>query len=181
LLGGFTGSLHARLGWVLLHDGQVDRAEVAYRRSLDAARRVRHIMVLFAAQAGMAVLHRLGGRDDDAVEAADEALELYRAHGFRQFRNRIDPKTDLQTAAAVCYEVLAAISAERDEPEQTATLLGRAEHLRVVSGVSVPEFMHDDVGEARRAATAALGDEGFTAAFEWGRHEEAVSQPAEAL
>jgi tetratricopeptide (TPR) repeat protein len=181
LLGGFTGSLHARLGWVLLHDRQVARAEVAYRRALDAARRVRHIMVLFAAQAGMAVLHRLGGRDDEAVEAADEALELYRAHGFRQFRNRIDPKTDLQTAAAVCYEVLAAITAERDEPEQAATLLGRAQHLRVVSGVSVPGFLHDDVGEARRAATAALGDEGFTAAFEWGRHEEAVSQPAEAL
>ncbi len=42
LLGGFTGSLQARLGWVLLHDGQVARAEVAYQRSLDAARRVRH-------------------------------------------------------------------------------------------------------------------------------------------
>jgi hypothetical protein len=47
--------------------------------------------------------------------------------------------------------------------------------------VAVPGFLHDDVGEARRAARAALGDEGFTAAFEWGRHEEAVSQPAEAL
>ena len=35
LLGGFTGSLQARLGWVLLHDGQVARAEVAYQRALD--------------------------------------------------------------------------------------------------------------------------------------------------
>jgi len=181
LLGGFTGSLQARLGWVLLHDGQAARAEVAYQRSLDAARRVRHLMVLFAAQAGMAVLHRLHRRDDAAVEAATESLELHRAHGFRQFRNRIDPKTDLQTAAAVCYEVLAAIAAERDEPERAATLLGQAEHLRVDSGVEVPAFLQEDVGEARRAAMAALGDDAFAAAFERGRHEEAVSSPAEAL
>ena len=31
LLGGFTGSLQARLGWVLLHDGQLARAEAVYR------------------------------------------------------------------------------------------------------------------------------------------------------
>jgi hypothetical protein len=138
-------------------------------------------MVLFAAQAGLAVLHRLHRRDDAAVEAATESLALHQAHGFRQFRNRIDPKTDLQTAAAVCYEVLAAIAAERDEPERAATLLGQAEHLRVDSGVEVPAFLQEDVGEARRAAMAALGDDAFAAAFERGRHEEAVSSPAAAL
>ena len=37
-------------------------------------------------------------RDDAAVEAATEALELHRADDFRRFRNRIDPKTDLQAA-----------------------------------------------------------------------------------
>ena len=76
LLGGFTGSLQARLGWVLLHDGQMDRAEAVYQRALDSARRVRHTMVIFQAQAGLAVLHRLHRRDDAAVEAASEALEL---------------------------------------------------------------------------------------------------------
>ena len=59
LLGGFTGSLQARLGWVLLHDGQLERAETMYQRALDSARRVRHTMVIFQAQAGMAALHRL--------------------------------------------------------------------------------------------------------------------------
>ena len=127
LLGGFTGSLQARLGWVLLHDGQLERAEAVYQRALDSARRVRHTMVLFQAQAGLAALHRLHRRDDAAVEAATEALELYRADGFRRFRNRIDPTTDLQAAAAVCCEVLAAIAAERDEPERAATLLGHAD------------------------------------------------------
>ena len=48
-------------------------------------------MVIFQAQAGLAALHRLHGRDDAAVAAATEALELYRADGFRRFRNRIDP------------------------------------------------------------------------------------------
>ncbi len=59
LLGGFTGSLQARLGWVLLHDGQLERAEAVYQRALESARRVRHTMVIFQAQAGMAALHRL--------------------------------------------------------------------------------------------------------------------------
>ena len=105
-----------------------------------SARRVRHTMVIFLAQAGLAVLHRLHGRDDAAVEAATEALELYRAGGFRRFRNRIDPNADLQAAAAVCCEVLAAIAAERDEPERAATLLGQADRLRADAGVEVPAF-----------------------------------------
>ena len=32
LLGGFTGSLLSRLGWVLLQDGQLMRAEATYQR-----------------------------------------------------------------------------------------------------------------------------------------------------
>jgi len=161
LLGGFTGSLQARLGWVLLHDGQLARAEAVYQRALDSARRVRHAMVIFQAQAGLAALHRLHQCDDAAVEAAAEALELYRADGFRRFRNRIDPKTDLQAAAAVCCEVLAAIAAERDEPEQAATLLGQAGHLRDESGVEVPAFQYPDVTRARGTAVAALGADAF--------------------
>ena len=108
LLGGFTGSLQARLGWVLLHDGQTGsapRRPTSGRSTRRAA--CAHTMVVFHAQAGMAALHRLHGRDDAAVEAATEALELYRAGGFRRFRNRVDPTADLQAAAAVCCEVLA--------------------------------------------------------------------------
>ena len=75
LLGGFTGSLQAHLGWVLLHDGQRARAEAVFEVALDSARRVRHTMVLFQAQAGLAAIHRLHGRHDAAVAAASEALE----------------------------------------------------------------------------------------------------------
>ena len=169
LLGGFTGSLQARLGWVLLHDGQLARAEAVYQRALDSARRVRHTMVLFQAQAGLAALHRLHQRDHAAAGAAAEALELYRADGFPRFRNRIDPKTDLQATAAVCCEVLAAISAERDEPEQAATLLGQADGLRDESGVEVPAFQHADVTRARGTAVAALGSDAFIVAFDRGK------------
>ena len=77
-------------------------------------------MVLFQALTGLAALHRLHGRDDAAAAAATEALELYRAGGFRRFRNRIDPTTDLQATAAVGCTVLAAIAAEGDEPERAA-------------------------------------------------------------
>jgi tetratricopeptide (TPR) repeat protein len=169
LLGGFTGSLQARLGWVLLHDGRVGEAEAVYQRSLESARRVRHTMVLFQAQGGLAALYRLHRRDDAAAAAAAEALELYRADGFRRFRNRIDPKTDLLATAAVCCEVLAAIAAERDEPEQAATLLGQADRLRAESGVEVPAFQHDDVVRARDAAAEALGPAAFRSAFERGK------------
>jgi hypothetical protein len=117
-------------------------------------------MVLFQAQSGLAAIHRLHGRHDDAVVAASEALELYRADGFRRFRNRVDPTSDLQAAAAVCCEVLAATFAERDEPEQAARLLTDADRLRIESGVEIPAFLHDDVTRARATAFADLGSAG---------------------
>ena len=159
LLGGFTGSLQAHLGWVLLHDGQRARAETVFEGALDSARRVRHTLVLFQAQAGLAAVHRLAGRHAAAEAAASEALELYRADEFRRFRNRVDPTSDLKAAAAVCCEVLAAMCAERDEPERAAALLAEGDRLRAESGVELPPFLHDDVGRARVAAYAALGSE----------------------
>lgn len=178
LLGGFTGSLEARLGWVLLHDGQLARAEAVYQRALGMARRVRHTMVLFQAQGGFAVLHRLHGRDDAAVDAATEALELYQANGFPLFRNRIDPATHLQATAAICCEVLAAIAVERDEAERAAALLGSADRLRDESGVEVPAFQHADVTRARKAAVAALGSDAFLVALERGIQGHEVAAPA---
>jgi predicted ATPase/DNA-binding SARP family transcriptional activator len=169
LLGSFTGSLEARLGWVLLHDGQFERAEAVYRRALESARREHHGLVVFHAQAGLAALQRVHRRDDAAVEAANEALELYRADGFRRFRNRVDPTSDLRVAAAVCCQVLAVIAAERDEPERAATLLGEADRLQQGSALEVPAFQHDVAAEARQAAGAALGPDAFCVAFERGR------------
>src|SRR5204863_524327 len=75
LLGGFTGSLLARLGWVLLEDGQTTRAEAVYEQALASGRRVHHTMVVFCALAGVAALDRIHGRSREAAAAATEALE----------------------------------------------------------------------------------------------------------
>ena len=61
-LRGFTGSLLARLGWALLHEGDTARAETTYQRALDGARRLRNAPVMVLALAGLAVLHRLRRR-----------------------------------------------------------------------------------------------------------------------
>jgi predicted ATPase/DNA-binding SARP family transcriptional activator len=143
LLGGFTGSLLARLGWVLLQDGQPARAEVVYQRALDSARRVRHPTVTPLALAGVAALHRQHGRNEPAKAAAREGLDLYRAGSPRRFRNRIDLEADLRIAAALCCEVLGAIAAEEDEPDLAGHLLGEAELLRAGSGTDLPTFERD--------------------------------------
>jgi predicted ATPase/DNA-binding SARP family transcriptional activator len=170
LLGGFTGSLHARLGWVLLHDGQLERAEATYQRALDLARRVRHTMVIFQAQAGMAAVHRLHGRDAAASEAATESLALYRAGGFPRFRNRVDPTADLRAAAALGCDVLAVVAAERGQLERTSILLGQADALRIATGTDTPTVLQPDVIHARRVAMAGLGADACRAANERGAH-----------
>ena len=174
LLGGYTGSLHARLGWVLLQDGQLALAETVYERALASARRVRYTVVLFQALAGLAALHRIHGRSDEAVAAGTEALEHYRTGGFARFRNRIDPVSDLQVAAAVCCTVLAAIAVEGDDPERAASLLGQADRLRSDAGADVPAFQHADAKRAEERAVAALGPAVFLVAFERGRTEDPV-------
>jgi len=150
LIGGFTGSLHARLGWTLLHDGQLDRAEAVYTQALESSRRVRHTLVVFHALAGLAALHHLHGRDDEAVAAATDALDHYAAGDFRQFRNRIHPTWDLLTAAAVAATVLAAVAAGRGDADEARARLDEAERLRAEADIGVPPFQRADVERVRR-------------------------------
>ena len=115
-LRGFNGSLLARLGWALLQDGDSARAEVAYNRALDLARRLSNTPVVFLALAGRAVLHRLDGRNATAAEAATEALELYLAGEPRRLANRVDPRADLLAGAAVCCTELGILAVEQATP-----------------------------------------------------------------
>ncbi|MEY2424324.1 MAG: hypothetical protein QOI95_4391 [Acidimicrobiaceae bacterium] len=144
-LRGLTGSLLTRLGWVLLHEGDVARAESVYVRALDGARRLRNTPVMFLALTGIAVLHRMNHRDGAAAAAATEALEHYRAGDPRRFKNRIDTESELKVAAAACYIVLAAIAAQGDEPDKAAILFGEAECLRAETGTEIPAFLRDEV------------------------------------
>jgi predicted ATPase/DNA-binding SARP family transcriptional activator len=168
-LRGFTGSLTARLGWVLLHQGDVARAEIEYRRALEGARRLRNAPVVFLALTGMAVLHRLHGRDDAAAVAGAEAIELFLAGGPRRFRNRIDPEADMLAGAAACCSVLGVLAAESGHWERSAHLLGHAAQLRDRAAAPLPPFQRDDLDRAQQATRAALGEEGFDEAFEQGR------------
>ena len=169
-LRGFNGSLLARLGWALLQDGDTARAELAYNRALDLARRLNNTPVAFLALTGRAVLHRLDGRIDSAAEAATEALELYLAGEPRRLANRVDPRADLLGGAAVCCTELAILAVERGDAEQAARLLGHADRLRRDVGVPVPRFQCNDLDRARETASALLGPEAFEAAFDLGQH-----------
>jgi tetratricopeptide (TPR) repeat protein len=175
-LRGFLGSLHARLGWSLLHVGDPVRAEVAYDRALEGGRRLRLSPVLLQALAGMAIVHRLHGRSGAAREAATEALELYLAGGPRRFKNRIDMQTDVLTAAAACCTVLAALAAEAGEAERAARLLGHAERLHGDAEAVAPPFLQRDAENARDAAEELLGHDGFVTALEAGRHADLATE-----
>jgi predicted ATPase/DNA-binding SARP family transcriptional activator len=144
-LRGLTGSLLTRLGWVLLQEGDVARAETAYARAFDGARRLRNSPVLFLALTGIAVVHLLHRRGDAAAAAATEALEHYRGGDPRRFRNRVDTDSELGVAAAACYLVLAAIAAQGDESEQAVALRELAEGLLAdAGGADVPAFLRDE-------------------------------------
>jgi predicted ATPase/DNA-binding SARP family transcriptional activator len=168
-LRGFNGSLLARLGWALLQAGDQARAEVAYNRALDVARRLSNTPIMFLALAGRAVLCRLKGRNASAADAAREALDLYLAGEPRRLANRIDPRADLLAGAAVCCTELGIVAAEGGQAEQAARLLGHAGRLRGDAGAPVPRFESDDLDRARAMAAALLGTEAFEAEFQRGQ------------
>ena len=168
-LDGFMGALLARLGWALLQDGDADRAGLLYRRALDLARRLGNAPVVFLALTGLAALHRMDGRNREAVGAAAEALDLYLEGAPQRLANRVDPQKDASAAAAVCCAVLGCVAADEGDGERAALLLGHADGLRRSAGAPVPAFRRDDRERSRRAATELLGEERFLATFERGR------------
>jgi len=170
-LRGFTGAQVARLGWLLLQVGEVERAEALYERAFELSRWLRNAPVVLLALTGSAVLHRLNGRSEEAAAAAQEALLIY-SGAPRGFRNRIDPESEIRTAASVCHGVLGAIAAEVGDFVRAAQLLGRSEELRRQAGVPVPPSQEEDLRRARDAAMAALGQSAFDDAFEAGRNGE---------
>lgn len=175
-LRGFVGSLHARLGWSLLHLEDPERAQAAYERALEGARRLHNTPVLLQALAGMSLVHRLVGDDGSARDAATEALELHLAGGPRRFKNRIDMQTDVLTAAAACCSVLAVLAAEAGDAERAARLLGHCERMLDDAAAPLPPFQQNDVERARATAEAALGHAGLIAAVEVGRNGDLVTE-----
>ena len=155
-LRGFIGALLARLGWALLQDGDVGRAELVYERALDLARRLSNTTGdLPGPRRPRRASTGSTGATDEAAAAAIEALELHLAGGPRRLANRIDPRADVLAAAAVCCVVLGVLSPPAaGHGEHAAELLGHADRLLVDAGAVVPPFQRDDVERARRTAVA---------------------------
>ena len=156
-LHGFNSVVLARLGWALLHVDDVAGSDAAYRRALALARRLGHRPATFLALTGLAVVHRLHGHDQEAADAAVEALDVHVAGSPRRLANRVDPTADVLTAAAACCAVLGCVAADRDRAEQAAALLGHAARLRTDAGVAMPAFLADDVARTVDVITATLG------------------------
>ena len=108
---GFTGSLLARLGWALLHDGNAARAEVA-TTAPSRARRLSNTPVMFLALTGLAVLHRLHGATTRPRLPRPKRSSSTSPAVLAGSANRVDPAADVLTGAAVCCAVLAALAAE---------------------------------------------------------------------
>ena len=113
--------------------------------------------VLFLALTGLAVVHRLDGRDETPPTRRVEALELHLAGGPRRLANRVDPHADVVTAAAACCTVLGCIAADAGRGEQAARAArARRTRLRTERGAepAVPRRRRrsSDRGSYRRSS-----------------------------
>ena len=144
-LRGFNAALLARLGWVHLHTGDTTAAGQAYQRALDIARPLHNRPGVFHALTGMAIVHRVDGRHDDARDAAAHTLELHLAGAPRRLTNRVDPHADVLTAAAAACSVLACVAADDGRDEHAARLIGHANRMRTEVAARLPAIVDDDV------------------------------------
>ena len=171
-LRGFTGSLLARLGWALLHVGDLARAEAVVRT---CARRRQPA----AQHAGDVPRPHRARRPAPSPRPTTTLRPRRHARRWSSTgraipagsRTASTPRTSSGSRPPRATSCSPSSPPNGDEPEQAAVLLGRAERLLADAGREVPAFQHDDQDRARRAAIAALGPDGFAALFERGRHD----------
>ena len=178
LLGGFTGSLLARLGWVLLQDGEPTRAEAVYQRALDSARRVQHTTVVFLALTGVAALHRIHGRNRAAAAAATEALEHLPG---RRAAAVPEPRRHRGRPASRRRGVLRGARRDRRRGRRPGAGGNPARAGRAAAGrrrASRSRRSSTTTSTGRGHAVAALGEAAFAAAFERGQAADQGSRPA---
>jgi non-specific serine/threonine protein kinase len=152
---GIAESLN-NLGEVAQAQGDHAAARALHEESLAIRRELGH-------RWGIAVsLNNLGtvawAQGDHAAARAlyEESLAIKRELG---------DKKDL----AECLEGLAKVAGAQGQPQRAARLLGAAEALREAIGAPLPPADRSDHERSVAAARAALGEEGFGAAWEGGR------------
>ncbi|GDY29836.1 helix-turn-helix transcriptional regulator [Gandjariella thermophila] len=108
----------------------------------------------------LARIHRAAGHPDQAASQAREVVRMQRRHGGRPDAWHL----------ALCTEVLAWLAEDGGEHERAAVLLGAAAQVRRAAGLVdiLRTSMHDPHRGYEHRARAALGDDGYVAAFDRG-------------
>jgi len=152
-----TSGALTNLGLVAYRAGDLDRAAALHQQALELSGQLgdRRLEVVALGNLGL-----VAARRENYIAAAQfwlRSLDLSEAVG------------ELRSVAEILEE-LAAVESAAGNAQRAATLFGASQAIRVDIGAPVLGPDQPRLDEAQAAATAALGDEAFTAAHEAGLH-----------
>jgi tetratricopeptide (TPR) repeat protein len=188
------------LGMVALRERRYDESERYARRTVELARALGNELDIVLDRLNLAVLIMDSGRIEEAIPIFEEGLDFYRrtdnAEGAglanlnlgeaRYLLGDDDSAGEHFEAARAAFSAigfrahvghalrgLAGVAARQSRHGAAANLLGRAEAVMGTVGASEDDFAPGIAREAEALARAALGELGFTRAFEEGQREPA--------
>jgi predicted ATPase len=144
------------LGDLALYDGDWSRAIELCGRSGEIRRDLGNRWGAALCLTNVALAQRQAGLLDDAARSIRQALEDSLA-------------VDARMVVHSCFVVGAMLAADRDRPQEGATLLGASEQLREELDSATDDFERARLEEVEANTRALLGDEDFAGAFEHGR------------
>jgi predicted ATPase len=155
------------LGIVALDSGDYDDARDLFEDVLAIHRRNDTVSGIGFASINLGVVHYALGDHAASLEAFREAHERFEQIGFRAH-------------VAHAVQGFAAYEASEDRFEEAARMLGQARAVLDEVGSPEADFAVDMVAWVKEQARAALGDEGFEAAYAAGRATPSEGQPSTA-
>ncbi len=144
------------LGDLALYDGDWARAIELCGRSAEIRRGLGNLWGAALCLSNVALAQLEAGLLDDAGRNLRQALGDSLA-------------VDAKMVVLACFEVGAVLAADRDRPQEAATLLGASAQLREELDTASDDYEHDLLERVERDMRALLGDEDFVRAFEQGR------------
>jgi predicted ATPase/class 3 adenylate cyclase len=144
------------LGWVLLNEGEYQRAVGLYEEALTLSRERSDTRLESNLLESIGAAELRSGRPREATTRLKEALAL--AHGL-----------GYDDGVISCLVVLAAAAAREDRVRRAAILLGAAETLQHSIGYSLQRVEREASEEAAAASRERLGTERFDSALAEGR------------
>ena len=144
------------LGDLALYDGDWTRAIELCKRSAEIRRGLGNIWGAALCLCNVALAQRQAGLLADAAGSLHQALEDSLA-------------VDARMVVLFCCEIGALLSADRERPQETATLLGAIDRLREELGTTLDDFERPLIEGVEGSTRARLGEDDFARAFEHGR------------